>query len=120
MTLRQRIIPIRDPEYLAQVRQTPCIICGLARSDAHHMLRTPEKGMGRKSGDNWVTPLCSGLHGHHVGPDSPHGHGNETVWFCSHGIYRPHAIAEALYAARDDLTKMQKIAMDVALKVRMG
>jgi hypothetical protein len=56
-----------------------CIICG-RESQAHHLLRTPGKGMGVKSGDDWTLPLCPEHH------NSLHASGNETKYLQSHGI----------------------------------
>ena len=105
--------------HLVNIRECCCLICGGHPVDAHHLLRTGEHGMGRRSSDRWATPLCRGLDGHHKGPDSPHAHGDEDAWFASYGL-DGRAIAKALWAARWDLEAMQRIAFNAAQKVRTG
>jgi hypothetical protein len=62
--------PIRNKKHLDFIRTLPCVICG-GNSQAHHLLRTKEKCMGRRSGDNWAISLCPS---HHAGL---HRDGNE-------------------------------------------
>lgn len=109
--------PLRDPRHLANIRQCCCVVCGYPTSAAHHLLRAPGKAMGRRSGDNWLVPLCGHLEGHHQGPESVHASGNERVWFEAFGL-DGNAIAEALWAARGDLEAMQRIARQTAQRVR--
>lgn len=88
--------PVRDKAHIAFLRQLPCCITG--RTDgvqAHHLLRTSEKAMGRRSGDDKVIPLDHYMH------MCLHASGDETKFLGSHGIDGP-ALANALYAATGD------------------
>lgn len=109
MTPNFKPVRIRNPAHLINIRQCQCLICGNPVSEPHHLLRVPDKAMGRRSGDNWAVPLC-GMQGHHRGADSVHQDGNETRWFRSHGIFDAPAIAVSLWASKDDLNEMQAIA----------
>jgi hypothetical protein len=65
----------RDSTYLAWVRRLPCV-AGLVKGgcsgpvEAAHLRFSDASagrinpGLSRKSGDNWVTPLCNGHHQH--------------------------------------------------------
>jgi hypothetical protein len=55
----------RDPEYLAHVRQCPCLKCGVEPTEAAHVrmssgLHNKRGGLGIKPADRWTLPLCSG------------------------------------------------------------
>ena len=104
--------------HLANVRKCCCLICGSLDVDPHHLLRTGEHGIGRRSADKWAVPLCSGLNtGHHLGRNGPHAHGDEDAWFAEHGL-DGRAIARMLWMKRGDLEAMQRIAANAAQKVR--
>jgi len=88
--------PVRDKAHLAFVAGLPCCITG--RTDgvqAHHLLKTSEKCMGRRSGDDKVIPL------HHEIHTALHGSGDETAFLDICVIDGP-ALARALYAATGD------------------
>src|SRR5581483_10303975 len=57
-----------DPVYLAQVRQLPCLKCGMEPAgEAAHVRLTSAAfnkrgGMAKKPADRWTVPLCGGCH----------------------------------------------------------
>jgi hypothetical protein len=60
----------RRVQHLAFVRQLPCVACGKAApSDAAHVRRGTDGGVGRKPGDRYAVPLCTACHAkqHRVG-----------------------------------------------------
>ncbi len=60
--------PARDRRYLAWIRTLPCLVCGTRRAvEAAH---TGPHGLGQKSPDWSVIPLCS--QHHRTGSDSYH------------------------------------------------
>ena len=77
---------IRDKDHLRFVAGQTCLICGRSPCQAHHLKHAQPRAMGRKSGDQWVVPLCSIHH------RSLHDAGNETRWWQAAGI---EAIKEA-------------------------
>ena len=87
--------PIRDRKHLAFVASLPCCVSGWIPVQVHHLLRTPEKAMGRRSGDNHVIPLHWEMH------TRLHSSGNETRFLEIHGIDGP-SLAKALYEASGD------------------
>lgn len=89
--------PIRDKEHLKWVADLACCCCGAPADCAHHLLRTNEKCMGRKSGDDKVLPLCNYHH------DSLHRNGNEPAFLASHGVKTPIEYAKNLYEVSLDL-----------------
>ena len=61
----------------------------------HHILRSGEHGMGKRSSDRWAIPLHWEVH------NALHADGNETRFLESYGIDGP-ALARALYEATGD------------------
>lgn len=114
--------PGMSEEHLDNIRQCCCLICGVQGPglvDPHHLLRTGEHGLNRKSADKWAVPLCRDLNnGHHMGSNGPHAHGDEDAWFAQHDI-DGRAIAKALWSKRDDLEAMQRIAWRTAQLTRL-
>lgn len=52
--------PKKSPEYLAYIREKPCIICDNPETVAHH---EPPRGMGGGRSTDWETaPLCFECH----------------------------------------------------------
>jgi len=107
-----------DAQHLANVRQLPCAVCGtigLMPREAHHLLRTEERGLSRKSSDRWAIPLCVSCH------HSLHMDGDEERYLAGWGI-DGRAVAKSLWAARGDLDAMERVIFNVrqraALKVR--
>lgn len=86
---------IRDPQHLRMVRQLPCCLTWRTHDvECHHLLRTGEHAMGRRSGDNWGVPLAAFLHRQlHDGPL------DEKDFFAKHGgaDMAPLKIANRLY-----------------------
>lgn len=76
-------ILIRNKEHLKFVASKKCMInestCH-SQVQAHHLLRTGEHGMGRKSGDDKTVPLCYWDH------RSLHDSGDEIGFFESYGF----------------------------------
>jgi hypothetical protein len=88
---------LRCPAHLDWIRSQKCCVPGcsgrtymalssvLNGVEAHHLLQG--RGGKVRAGDDQTVPLCGGpTGGHHRGPDSPHGHGNEAAWAARHGI----------------------------------
>lgn len=95
--------PIRDKKHLAWLHELPCCISGsTVNVVAHHLLRTPEKAMGRKSGDNHTIPLASHIH------MALHRDGNETRFLKQYGIDGP-ALARRLWEVSGDIEAGQRV-----------
>jgi Putative HNHc nuclease len=65
---------IRSPEYLAWLREQPCAV-GLGcegRTEACHVRKGTDGGMGMKPSDNFALPLCQKHHReqHRIGEPS--------------------------------------------------
>jgi len=103
-------------KHLAMIRQLPCVVSDVVgHTEAHHLLRSGEHGMGRKSSDQWAVPLSAEMH------LSLHRRGDEDAWFSERGI-DGRALARALWAARGDLDRMRAVVFKTrqlaALKLR--
>ncbi|MDX2265397.1 MAG: hypothetical protein NW215_10545 [Hyphomicrobiales bacterium] len=70
--------------YRESVRRLPCCTCGMCPpSDPHHLKNgTGERGMGLKSTDKWLVPLCRECHD----DVERAGSTNEPGWFRAHGV----------------------------------
>jgi hypothetical protein len=70
----------RDRQHLRFVAAQPCLVCGRAPSDAHHIKFAELKAMGRKVSDRFTVPLCR-LHHREL-----HRRGNERLWWQTKSI----------------------------------
>jgi hypothetical protein len=80
----------RDREHLKFVASQPCLVCGRAPSDAHHIKFTEHRAMGRKVSDRFTVPICR-LHHREL-----HRRGDERAWWESQGV-EPSRIAAILW-----------------------
>jgi hypothetical protein len=81
--------------HLARVRQLSCCVCGVnAPSTVHHAKATGERGIGLRSTDQHVVPMCWPCHDEVERAGSK----NEISWFRSRGV-NALALARALYGA---------------------
>lgn len=64
---------VRLPKYLAWLRKQPCAICGRhGPSQACHVRRGTDGGMGIKPSDNFAFPMCIYCHNeqHWIGEET--------------------------------------------------
>jgi hypothetical protein len=81
---------IRSKEHLRFVARQPCLICGRAPAQAHHIRYAHSKGLGLKVSDEFTVPLCAI---HHT---ENHATGNEKHWWQKHKI-DPLSVAQQLW-----------------------
>jgi hypothetical protein len=100
-----------DPLYLTQIRQLPCLCCGLepCGEAAHVRLQSAAHGkrggMAKKPADAWAAPLCGACH--RESADALHRIGELTFW---HRLgLQPLLICTTLHAARGDVPRMRAI-----------
>jgi hypothetical protein len=67
----------RDKTHLRFVALQPCLICGRAPSDAHHLRFAQPRALGRKNSDEFAVPLCRVHHSQN------HQIGDEVEWWRS-------------------------------------
>jgi DNA recombination protein Rad52 len=65
----------RDKEHLRFVASLPCLVCGRAPGQPHHVRFAQPRAMGAKPGDQWVVPLCGTHH------RALHDAGDERIWW---------------------------------------
>jgi len=70
---------VKNPEHLKRVRGLSCYLCGVTPCDPHHLMRVPSRGMGVRSNDDEVIPLCRACH------QEVHSVGDEREIFKAHG-----------------------------------
>jgi hypothetical protein len=109
--LRRHDERAQDPQYLALVRQLPCLKCGLdpCGTAAHVRMNSglfnKRQAVGRKPADKWTVPLCAACHLNDA--DSQHRIGELAFW---HGVgINPLRVCDALYAQRGDLVAMRAV-----------
>jgi hypothetical protein len=108
--LRQRIERRPDKDHLAFIRTLPCLTCEAQQTPteaAHIRYADPTSGMGRKSHDALVVPLCGDCH---RGPGGQHSRG-ERQWWEEKGI-DPVRVAAALKAVSGN----EKAALTIILR----
>lgn len=99
--------------HLKLIRALPCIVTGTVGGvDAHHLLKSGEHGMGRKSSDRWAVPLRADQH------RALHDFGNEDEWFAERGI-DARALAKALWASTGDIAAMWRIVFRARQEVEL-
>jgi len=84
---------IRDKAHLAFVAEQPCLVCGRAPAQAHHLKFAQSRSMGLKVSDEFTLPLCNIHH------DQLHRSGDERAWWARSGIIDPLKLAARLWAA---------------------
>jgi hypothetical protein len=85
-----KTIRLRDKEHRRFVASQPCLVCGRAPSDPHHLRFAQPRALGRKVSDEFTVPVCR-LHHREI-----HRHGNEAAWWSRTGI-EPLTVALALW-----------------------
>jgi hypothetical protein len=75
-----KTIRLRDKEHCKFVRNEPCVVCGRAPTEAHHIRFAQPRALGRKVSDEYTVPLCR-LHHRDL-----HGYGDEASWWAGVGI----------------------------------
>jgi DNA recombination protein Rad52 len=71
---------IRDASHLQFVASLPCLVCGRAPSQAHHLKFAQPRALASKPSDEWTVPLCL-LHHRAL-----HDVGSEEKWWEEHRI----------------------------------
>lgn len=101
----------RDVDYLALVRQLPCVKCGIEPCGTAAHLRmnsgayNKRQAMARKPSQEWTTPLCNGCHTND--PDAQHRIGEQEFWRRLN--VNPFLLCQRLYAVRCDLLAMRAV-----------
>ena len=85
-----KTIRLRDKEHRRFVATQPCLVCGRAPSDPHHLRFAQPRALGRKVSDEFTVPVCR-LHHREI-----HRHGDEAAWWKKAGI-EPLVVALALW-----------------------
>jgi len=70
-----KTLRVRDKDHLKFVASRPCLVCGRAPADPHHLRYVQPRAMARKASDEFVVPLCRLHH------DEAHRHGDEARWW---------------------------------------
>jgi hypothetical protein len=65
----------RDKRHLRFVCTQPCVVCGRAPCDAHHLRFAQPRALGSKVSDEFTVPLCRSHH------RAVHDAGDERAWW---------------------------------------
>lgn len=101
----------RSADYLEQIRQLPCLYCGVqpAGEAAHVKFACASFGkanmMGKRVSDARTVPLCRD--DHQNAKHAQHRQNEEAFWI-SLGI-QPYRVTDALWAKRGDLVAMENV-----------
>jgi hypothetical protein len=71
----QKGIRLRDKEHRKFVARQPCLVCGRAPSDPHHLRFAQPRALGRQVSDEFTVPLCRVHH------RELHRRGDEAAWW---------------------------------------
>jgi hypothetical protein len=75
-----KTIRLRDKDHCKFVRTEPCVVCGRAPTEAHHIRFAQPRALGRKVSDEYTVPVCR-LHHRDL-----HSYGDEASWWAGVGI----------------------------------
>lgn len=109
--VRKAVGADRDEDYLAMVRDCPCLCCGLDPcGEAAHVRYASaafgkSSGMQKKPADKWALPLCRD--DHLLARHAQHRQNEEAFWY--NLDINALVTCEKLYAKRDDLVAMRAI-----------
>ena len=78
--LAAKTIRLRDKEHRTFVSRQPCLVCGRAPTDPHHLRFAQPPALGRKVSDEFTVPVCR-LHHREI-----HRQGDEAAWWKKAGI----------------------------------
>ena len=78
--LAAKTIRLRDKEHRNFVSRQPCLVCGRAPTDPHHLRFAQPRALGRKVSDEFTVPVCR-LHHREI-----HRQGDEAAWWKKAGI----------------------------------
>jgi len=70
-----KTVRLRDKDHRKFVSTQPCVVCGRAPADAHHLHFAQPRALGRKVSDEFTVPVCR-LHHREL-----HRHGDEAAWW---------------------------------------
>jgi hypothetical protein len=85
-----KTIRLRDKEHCKYVATQPCVICGRAPSEAHHIRYAQPRALSRKVSDEYTVPVCR-LHHREL-----HRYGDEASWWAGVNV-DPLPIARELW-----------------------
>jgi len=89
---------IRSAKHRAFIRTLPCVVCG-GPSEAAHIRRGTDGGMGMKPSDSYTVPLCPHHH------REQHNIGELRFWYPYSGWEAAKALGKQLYAVTGDREK---------------
>lgn len=116
---KMRLIAPADADYLKDVRECPCLSCGLDPCGEAAHVRFASAAYGKASGlskrpeHKWAVPLCG--EDHRLAKTAQHNRGEQEFWHAL-GI-NVLATATSLYAQRGDLVAMRAVIF-VAIAAR--
>lgn len=97
---------IRDKNHLAFIRSLPCCVCPNIYSEAAHIRKGTDGGMGLKPSDCWTVPLCRTCH------NKQHNIGESRFWRGK--LQDARNLANLLYSC----TGQDDLALSFVLKFR--
>jgi hypothetical protein len=67
-----KAVRLRDKDHRKFVLRQPCLVCGRAPSDPHHLTFTQPRALGRRVSDEFIVPVCRAHHRelHHSGDEA--------------------------------------------------
>lgn len=89
--------PIRDAKHLKFVGGLPCLVCDSEPTDAHHIRKGSDGGVGLKPSDSFTVPLCRAHH------QDIHSKGEQT--FFGKRLAAARHLSVALYCANGNTDK---------------
>jgi hypothetical protein len=70
-----KTVRLRDKDHRSFVLRQPCLVCGRAPSDPHHLTFTQPRALGHRVSDEFIVPVCR-IHHREL-----HRSGDEAAWW---------------------------------------
>ena len=101
-----------EPDYLALIRDLPCLSCGMEPSEAAHVRYASAafgkaSGLGKKPHDKFCCPLCAQCH--RLGREAQHKRNERAFW--ENLDINPLQVAERLWERRFDPLAMRMVVV---------
>jgi len=120
----RKTVRLRDKEHRKFVSRQPCLVCGRAPSDAHHLTFVQPRALGHRVSDEFTVPVCRTHH------RELHRQGDEVAWWDKVHIdplpialrlwQRTRPNGDALAASEDVAPSEAAKTMDMSDQDRLG
>jgi hypothetical protein len=108
-----KTIRLRDKEHCKFVATQPCVVCGRAPTEAHHIRFAQPRTFGRKVSDEFTVPVCRLYH------REIHRYGDEASWWAAVNVDPTPIALELWRRSHSQLLGPPELRRDVAVDTQV-